>query len=224
MSLRYRYQTIEFSEFDIHLRCLRDSQQFDPVDSATSRAVAPSAWSFFGLLWDSGRVLSQCMSERQGRAVRVLEVGCGIGLASLVLHKRGWAVTASDYHPQAGVFLTENLKLNQAPPLPFVVADWAQDYPQLGEFDLIIGSDLLYEPDHAELLSDFISRHAAPSCEVVLVDARRGWLSGFRRRMEGHGFTVARTAAPETDGVKTAYRGHILTCLRSPDSPNAFAA
>lgn len=216
MPLRYRYQTVEFAEFDIHLRCLRDSQQFDPVDSAASTAVAPSAWAFFGLLWDSGRVLSHCMSQRPGCALRVLEVGCGIGLASMVLHKRGWAVTASDYHPQAGHFLQENLKLNQAQPMRFVVADWSQDYPELGQFDLIIGSDVLYEPDHAKLLSEFIRKHAASCCEVVLVDARRGWLNGFARMMEQQGFTVTRAIAPETPGVSAGYRGHVLNCIRGP--------
>ncbi len=43
---------------------------------------------------------------------RILEVGCGIGLCSLVLQQRGADITASDYHPVAEKFLRHNTDLN----------------------------------------------------------------------------------------------------------------
>jgi hypothetical protein len=43
-----------------------------------------------------------------------------------------------------------------------------------GAFDLIIGSDLLYERDAGGLLAAFIGRHASPAGEVWIVDPDRG--------------------------------------------------
>jgi len=48
----------------------------------------------------------------------MLEVGCGLALASLVCHRRGIDVTASDCHPLASRFLLDNLRLNGLPSLP----------------------------------------------------------------------------------------------------------
>jgi hypothetical protein len=68
--------------------------------------------------WVSGLQLAAAMASRVVRAsVRVLEIGCGLGLASLVLHRRGVNVTASDCHPLAGGFLRENLRLNALQPM-----------------------------------------------------------------------------------------------------------
>ena len=44
--------------------------------------------------------------------MKILEVGCGIGLCSLVLQRRGADITASDYHPLAEEFLRFNAALN----------------------------------------------------------------------------------------------------------------
>src|SRR5690606_40800053 len=46
---------------------------------------------------------------------RILEAGCGIGLASLVLQRRGADVVASDIHPLAEAFLAYNSALNELP-------------------------------------------------------------------------------------------------------------
>lgn len=35
----------------------------------------------------------------------MLEIGCGLGLSSIVLHQMGMDITASDYHPLAKEFL-----------------------------------------------------------------------------------------------------------------------
>ena len=36
---------------------------------------------------------------------RILEVGCGIGLSSLILNRLNADITATDYHPEAEKFL-----------------------------------------------------------------------------------------------------------------------
>ncbi|MEO7945749.1 MAG: hypothetical protein ABIR56_01350 [Polaromonas sp.] len=56
------------------------------------------------MLWPSGRVLVHVMLTYQFDGQRILELGCGLALASVVLHRRGGDITASDCHPLAADF------------------------------------------------------------------------------------------------------------------------
>jgi predicted nicotinamide N-methyase len=121
-SLRISYQTVEFGEVDIHLRTLRDRQQYpDNDNTARELGISPASWSLFGVVWDSGEVLAHFMFDFRIKGKRILEVGCGIGLASLVLNHRLANITATDYHPEAEYFLQENVTLNKGNAIPFVM-------------------------------------------------------------------------------------------------------
>lgn len=132
------------------------------------------------------------MSRFPVEGKRVLEVGCGIALSSLVLQRRGADITASDHHPLAEEFLRYNAALNELPPVCFRLAAWSAPDPALGHFDLILGADILYEPDHSALLAGFIERHARPECEVVIADPGRRQWSGFAALMARQGFRIHR--------------------------------
>src|SRR3546814_2730815 len=93
-----------------------------------------------------------------------------LGLASLVLRRRGADVVASDYHPLAETFLAYNAALNELPAVPYRTLRWDTPNDSLGRFDLIIGSDILYERDHAERLSALLPRPAQRVCEVLITE------------------------------------------------------
>ena len=94
--VRLRYHTIEFGELDIHLRTLRDNQQFsDDEGEAEALGISSAFWPLFGIVWDSGNVLAHLMVEYEIVGLRILEVGCGIALASLVLNHRLADITAT---------------------------------------------------------------------------------------------------------------------------------
>ena len=86
---------------DLSIRSLLDRQQyFDPDGLAEHLGISSAAWPMFGLLWPSGVQLAARMALRPLTAnERVLEVGCGLALASLVSHRRGVDITASDSKP-----------------------------------------------------------------------------------------------------------------------------
>ena len=68
----------------------------------------------------AGRVLAQAMSSFDVAGKRILELGCGLGLSSLVLHRRKADITASDHHPLVEEFLTYNAARLRDVGLPFV--------------------------------------------------------------------------------------------------------
>jgi predicted nicotinamide N-methyase len=205
---------------NLHIRSLLDRQQFsDPLGHAEALGVPPSMWSLFGVLWPSGQQLAQHMAQRPLKTgERVLEIGCGLALASLVGHRRGIDVTASDQHPLAEDFLLANLALNNLPPLPYRRGDWAQLDPSSieGRFDLIMGSDVLYERDDGGILPRFIEHHAQASAEVLIVDPDRGNRAAFNRRMAAMGFEVEQISLGPLLGTPgLPYKGRLLRYRRT---------
>ncbi len=216
-SLRLRYQTIEFDDIDIHLCTLRDRQQFyDPTGLAEKLGISSATWPIFGVVWPSSIVLAHYMQRCDIHNKRILEVGCGIGLTSLLLNKQQEDVTATDYHPEVGRFLRRNAELNHEPPIDYQRVDWADSrHDKLGQFDIIIGSDLLYEDQHIELLSDFIARHANARCEVILVDPGRGRKNKLSRRLKAQGFQLNETRPQHADDyLQQDFKGYILHYCR----------
>lgn len=214
-SLRIRYQTLEFDGMDIHVRTLRDRQQYMDVDGAAENlGISSAAWPLFGVIWESGEVLAHLMSDYDIAGRTILEVGCGIGLASLVLNHRLADITATDHHPEAEHFLAENVKLNMGKTIPFVRTGWDDNGCDLKEFDLIIGSDLLYEREHVEMLSSFVNQHANPHCEVVLVDPGRGNHARFSKKMLNLGYSYTQRKPLQVNYLKSPFRCHILRYVR----------
>lgn len=217
--LRLRYQTIEFGDTDIHLRTLRDVQQFsDADDVALDLGISSATWPLFGVVWDSSRVLADLMHDYDIEGKRILEVGCGIALSSLVLNKRLANITATDYHPEVESFLEENVRINADRPIPFVRSDWKDECSALGHFDLIIGSDLLYEDEHAHLLSGFIDQHARTTCEVIIVDPGRKLGAKFSKQMIALDFMHSQDRTEGPAGLSKPFKGQVMYYRRGQNS------
>jgi len=215
-SLRVRYQTMEFGKTDIHIRSLRDNQEFsDDQGVAEALGISSATWPLFGIVWPSGEVLAHLMSDFQITDKRILEVGCGIALSSLLLNHRHADITATDYHPEAGGFLQKNTELNHDDDIPFARTGWEDGDSGLGKFDLIIGSDLLYERGHSEMLSEFINDHANPNCEVIIVDPGRAHHARFSKQMVKLGYAYSESHPDDTDYLEKPFlRGRILRYQR----------
>jgi len=208
------------------IRRLLDPQQFaDPLGEAEALGISSASWPYFGMIWPSGLHLAAAMARRPVRAgERLLEVGCGLAVASLVAHRRGAEVTASDIHPLTGDFLRHNLLLNELPPMPYCHGDWG--VPELerapsphgaavrGRFDLILGSDVLYERDDAGLLPRFIGEHATVAGEVMIVDPKRGNRAPFARRMGVLGYELLETKIRDPLGPGGPASGRLFRYLR----------
>lgn len=202
---------------DLDIRSLLDRQQyFDPLGEAEAAGISPACWPLFGQVWPSAQKLADLMQSWELGSKRVLEIGCGLGLASLVVHRRLGNITASDCHPLTETFLQANLLLNHLPQLKYCTGNWGRTNPQLDEFDLIIGSDVLYERNHPAQLAEFVLLHAAPVAEVLIIDPNRSNRSAFNHLMSAGGFVLAETAieTPLHDG--SPYRGRLLHYQRAP--------
>lgn len=213
--LRLRYQTVEFGKIDIHLCTLRNKQEFhDPAGAAEKLGISSATWPLFGVIWPSSLVLAHFIIDYETASKRILEVGCGMALSSLLLNKQCADITATDYHPETQTFLDRNASLNNDEDIVFEQVNWAEKNDTLGLFDLIIGSDLLYEDGHIELLASFIEAHSKPACEVIIVDPGRGRKAKLSSRMVDFGFTSTHQKPSHTDYLEADFKGHILKFAR----------
>ncbi len=215
---------------DLVIRSLLDKQQFhDPLGLALHLGISSATWPLFGLLWPSGSRLAERMALRPvNPQERILEIGCGLALSSLVGHRRGAHMTASDCHPETAGFLLENLRLNGLAPMAYRHGQWGaqpliqnSDIALTGQFNLIVGSDILYERDEQGTLAQFIDHHATAQAEVWVVDPNRGNRAHFNRHMAALGFALQevlldRPAVEASVGhlSQAAYKGRMLTYTR----------
>jgi predicted nicotinamide N-methyase len=225
--LRFQYQTIEFGSTDIHVRTLRDNFQYEDIDNVAQKLGISSAnWPLFGVLWASSEILARIMHTHDIKGKRILEVGCGIGLASLVLNKRLADITATDYHPEVEGYLLINTQLNESNVIPFTRTDWNEDETNLGTFDIIIGSDLLYESGHADSLSKFIHKHANPKCKIILIDPGRKHHAKFSKNMLSLGYSHSQSKVKNTGDLTQSLgsynRFQILQYEKNTNKPSSI--
>ena len=215
-----KFETYQVGNDSYHIRSLLDRQQYsDPDGEAEQLGISSATWPLFGMMWPSGLELAKQVEEMPLAGKRILEIGCGLALASLVAHRRGADITASDIHPLAETFLLENIALNQMRPLPYAHEDWAGPDSELGGFDLIIGSDLLYERDQPGCLSRFIDAHSAPKVEIIIIDPDRGHRARFNREMAGYGYSHRETRLQSAATLAIpAYKGRTLNYTRDTTS------
>jgi predicted nicotinamide N-methyase len=174
---------------DYQIQSLKDRRQYyDPQNEAGKANISSASWPIFGQVWPAGLILADIMCKQDIQGLRILELGCGLGIASMIATERGAHITATDHHPTAQTFMAHNSRINKIHATQFALCDWTNIETDFGLFDLIIGSDLLYEAEHPKLLCEFIHRHCEASSNIIMVDGGRKLGGKFNRRMEEKGF------------------------------------
>jgi len=127
-------------------------------------------------LWPAGLALAEALPlTLAGR--RVVELGCGLGVPSLLAAARGADVTAVDWAEDAIGLLRENAARNGIA-LAAVRADWRSFD---GAYDLALAADVLYEARNVEPLARLLPQ-LAPEALVAL--AGRPYEADFLRRVD----------------------------------------
>jgi predicted nicotinamide N-methyase len=182
--------TVSVGGRDWGLTLVRDQDALvDQVQSEEDLANFP-----YGLmLWPSALGLAEALAtdEAAKSAVagrRVLELGCGVGLAGLAARALGGAesVTQTDYQPDALALAAHNARANEVVGVTVRPGDW-RVFPDLGRFDLVIGSDVLYERSLHSTLADLLPRLIAPGGAVLLSDPLRPQALEWLERQEKAG-------------------------------------
>ncbi len=146
----------------------------------------PPYWAY---LWTGSRCLAEYVArwvDLRGR--RVLEIGCGLGLAGLVAAQRGGDVVFVDGALPALSFVRASLHVNG-----LAASTLCADYRTLAadaRFDCILAAEVAYEPDTYGQLAATLARHLAPGGTALIADGFRTDTRALYRALGAHALTT----------------------------------
>jgi predicted nicotinamide N-methyase len=143
---------------------------------------------YHGALWPSALALADRLVSRFPtlEGLRAIELGCGLGLPSILAAKLGARMTANDFHPANEEYLRRNAALNG---VSIEYLPWSWEGPfDAGEFDLVLASDVVYEKKSVPALATLAARLCAPAGQIILSDPGRDNLQEAVEKIEAKGF------------------------------------
>lgn len=152
-------------------------------------------------IWPSARILAERVVSMPVDDRRFLELGCGAGLVSVAAAIAGFDVTATDYYEEALRFTALNVLLNTGVLIDTRIGDWRRFPHDLGRFELVAASDVLYEQAHAELIASVIDRTLTARGTAIIADPGRLAAPQFVAECQTRGMpAVILDRAPFEDG------------------------
>jgi ETFB lysine methyltransferase len=130
-------------------------------------------------LWPSAVVLARFLRGLQGNGRTLLELGCGSGLVASAAARAGFEVTATDYYEDSPRFAQVNAWRATQRVITAAHADWTTWPTELRNFDLVVGSDLLYERRYAPLVAKVLASALGPHGEAWIADPGRVGAGSF---------------------------------------------
>lgn len=154
---------------------------------------------YWAELWSSGVALAHDLARRSLRGRRTLELGCGLGLASIAAARTGGRVLATDWSTEAVRAAALNAERN-AVRVETLVCSWAEPEPvvERAPWDLVLGSDLLYERRNGELLLALLPRLVDERGLVLISDPGRPRAADFLAAAAETGWSIVSTDSPRS--------------------------
>jgi predicted nicotinamide N-methyase len=226
-SIRERYDTVLreviVGKQVFTLLAVRDTNALvDAIDPEVF--AADERFPYWADLWVSSVVLAEHLSGLAA-GTRVLELGCGLGLAGIAAARAGATVTLTDIDPDALLFAAENSGLNLEPAqrerVTIAPMDWRTPIPQR-PFDLVIGADIVYERRFFEPLLALLPRVIATGGAALLAEPDRAVGMDFLAQAREAGWRVSTSRfARVWNGRPVTVTLNTLTTARSGGSAGA---
>jgi predicted nicotinamide N-methyase len=153
-------------------------------------------------IWPSGRLLAAYVRQLDGAGKSLMELGCGAGLVATAAAFAGFEVCATDYYDDALDFTKVNVAANTRRNATTRLVDWRDMPTDLGRFDYVVGSDVLYEKEYGELVARAIDMTLKRDGEAIIADPGRIAVDDFVRNAAERGLRVAsRDELPFVEGA-----------------------
>lgn len=181
-----------------------DLRLLQPADAAELPDDGPPKWApvvaYWSVLWRSGVALGRELAGQALGGRRVVELGCGLGVPSLVAARAGADVLATDRDTDALALLERNARENEIG-LDTARSDWdaPDELVARGPFDLVLAADVLYQLPKIGQLLELLPRLGD---EVWIADPSRSMANAFLDR------------APRRWSVKTSGRDEVVQIYR----------
>ena len=188
--LSRRFRVVD-TPIDTGLATLRILHPANADDLITEEDyVRDERMPYWADLWPSALVLSSRVAGETGAGRRLLELGCGAGLVTTAAVLAGYDVLATDYYEDALLFARANVQRNGGHAVRTRMVDWREFPEDLGTFDRVIASDILYEMTYAPLVARAIALSLGRDGVAVVADPGRVAVPAFERECASVGLAI----------------------------------
>lgn len=157
---------------------------------------------YWAEVWPSSIALARALPELVAPGTRMLELGCGIGLVSVAAARCGVSVLATDYYVDALLFTRRNVLADSGVDPDTRLVDWRAWPHDIGTFDRVVASDVLYERPYAALVADALAVSLTADGVAFIADPGRTALPAFIESCVARGLQVSpRMRVPHHDGA-----------------------
>lgn len=145
---------------------------------------------YWAELWPSARMLGGQVMAMAGGGRRLIELGAGSGLVTTCAALAGFDVTATDYYEDATRFARLNAWRNARASIAGIMVDWRAMSAELGKFEVVLASDVLYERPYGGLVAAAIATVLADEGVAIVADPGRVGRESFLEALAANGLAL----------------------------------
>ena len=226
---RVQWRSVELAGRVFHVVGPADCDALIDDPEVVKRFEQDEYMPYWAEFWPAAPLLAHAVAawpaaDNCHNSLSVLELGCGLGLASLVVRHLGHSVIASDYDEDALAFVRESARRCGLPVPKTQCIDWRREYTGR-VFDRIIAADVLYETRNLVPIAAFVRRHLERDGVALICDANRSTADDFERVAREAGLVVeVRPTECREPGGERVIRGRVFQLGHRPDVADGSGA
>ena len=164
----------QLGDIPIVIKTKRDISNETPLDKRDDESLG---WGYWDRIWPSEVALSEYLIHefypKKLEGQKVLEIGCGVGIAGVVAAHLGAHTTFSDMVPVTLEAASETCRLNKLENFETCILDWSARIKLKPKYDLILGSEVFFDTENLEGISNVLEKTLAPEGKGIFCDPNR---------------------------------------------------
>ena len=158
----------------IVIKTKRDISDETPRDKRDDESLG---WGYWDRLWPSEVALSEFLIQKffpkKLKGQKVLEIGCGVGIAGVVAAQLGAFTTFSDMVPVTLEGVKATCQLNNLKNFETHILDWSAHIDLKPEYDVVLGSEVFFDTENLAGISHVLRHTLKPDGEGIFCDPNR---------------------------------------------------
>ncbi len=208
------HRMVTVAGMSLRIASMRDATHLLDEPDCAKRFLDADIAPYGVELWPAALMLAEYMARDDAGPHSALELGCGLGLVSIVAARLGWTVVAGDHEPTALVFARHNAQLNELAGIRFLELDW-NNPPNDIRFSRILGADILYQLNNHSPILNCLDRILADDGIALISDPNRGVADRFPETAYTAGFRVEVVPATAEGPSGRLVEGRIFRIYRA---------